>query len=151
METDEIKELTIEYKRQPNESILEYTQRIRQGVVEKFTSTGLPDDPEEMSALASFLNDMDKQEVVKQKLANEEKALESDKAATEIIASMLGKLGNTNPFALSENSGAIIEHDVNLPEVDLVPGELDHNQRTRNFDSFMAEYRAKNPKTEDDD
>lgn len=151
MDQEEIKNVTGEFKRRPDESVMEYTQRIRQGVVEQFTKNGLPADMEEMSTLATYLNDMDKQEVAKQKIANDEKALESDKAATEIIAAMLGKLGNTNPYALPETTGNIIDHDVVLPEVQLVPGELDHNQRTLNFESFMTDYRAKNPKVEDDD
>lgn len=139
-----------ELKRQAGESILDYTQRIRQGVVEQYIVDGLPTNADDVSALATYLNDMDKQEVIKQKIANEGKALENDKLATEIIASMLGKLGNTNPYALTETTGTIVDHDVELPEVQLVPGELDHNQRTLNYDAFMTDYRAKHPKGVDE-
>lgn len=138
--------LTTEFKRLPGESVLEYTQRIRQGVVEKVTENGLPSDEDQMYALASYLDAMDRQEIAKQKMVNEEKALETDKMATAIVASMLGKLGNHNPFMVEENTGNIVEHDVELPQVNLVPGELDHNQRVLNYDNFVTDYRKKHPK-----
>lgn len=140
-----------ENKRRPEETVFEYTQRIRQSVVEKFTEHGIPTDVKEAGALASFLNDMDRQEEVKHRIATEEKAVESDKAATALIGAMLSKLGNINPYALPEPTGEIVDHDVELPKVELVPGELDHNPQVMNYESFMSEYRAKHPKHLDDD
>lgn len=137
--------------RLPNESILDYTQRIRVAIVEKNTANGLPSDPDELSALAGYLNDMDKQELAKVKIQLEDKAQQSDRKAQEIIQGILNMVGNQNPYDAGVNTGRVVEHKGDLAEVQLVPGELDHNQRTLDYDSFIKEYREKNPKVTDDD
>lgn len=137
--------------RLPNESILDYTQRIRVAIVEKNTAHGLPSDPDELSALAGYLNDMDKQELAKVKIQLEDKAQQSDRKAQEIIQGILSMVGNQNPYDAGVNTGRVVEHKGDLAEVQLVPGELDHNQRTLDYDSFIKEYREKNPKVTDDD
>lgn len=136
--------------RQPNESVLDYTQRIRIAIVQQNTANGLPSDPDELSALAGFLNDLDKQELTKAKIQLEDKAQQSDRKAQEIIQGIISMVGNQNPYDAGVNTGRVVEHKGDLADVQLVPGELDHNQRTLDYDSFIKEYREKNPKVTDD-
>lgn len=143
--------LVFDVKRKEGESTFDYTQRIRMGILEQKTIGGLPDDPDDLRTLSILLNDIDKQEVTKTRLALEDKALESDRAAQELIGKVLTMVGNSNPFRIEGNTGVVVDHKVDLPEVTLVPGELDGQQRQLNYDSFMKEYREKNPKEVDTD
>lgn len=139
-------------KKLKDESVFDYTQRVRQAVVENMLSDGIPTKPRELDSLSFYLDAMDRQETVKAKIQLEDEANQSDKKAQELIAGILTLVGNSDPYDAGTNTGRVVEHAGDLAEVQLVPGELDFNQRTLNYDSFISEYREKNPKqTEEED
>lgn len=141
----------LDLQKRDDETTLEYTQRLRIAIVSKLTSNGISEDPDNLSTLANFLNDMDRQETTILKLDIENKKADSDAKAQEIIAAMLERVGNDNPYALKHNTGRVIEHEGDLTEVTLVPGELDQTQRQLNYEDFMKEYREKHPVESDED
>lgn len=137
--------------KRPDESVFEYTQRVRLAVVENLTAGGIPAD-DGLDNLAKFLDSMDKQEATKKRIEQEDDAQQSDRKAQEIIHGIINLIGNTNPYESEQRVERVVEVAGDLTEVTLVPGELDTNQRVLNYEDFMKEYRKNNPKeTELDD
>lgn len=146
--------IPLEMEQLPGESIFDYTQRIRKEMIINSCAKGIPSDPKDVAMVNNILNSMDAQEVNKARIANEDKAANADKEASNLIRSLLTMVGNSNPY-LAENP---VPRDIKAtgtigPGVTLVEGELDQSHRVLNHATFMAEQRAKNPKQaeEDDD
>lgn len=138
-------------KRLPGESVLDYTQRIRQLTVDKITQDGIPIDNKDLASLSMLLDSMDKQEINKARIIVEDKAANVDKHASELIKAMATALGNDNPYLAPVPVQREIVLDEPLPEVTLVDGELDQSCRQLSYDTFMKDYREKNPKETDED
>lgn len=139
-----------EFIRREDETIFEFTQRIRTANVEKLMQDGLPTDAKDVYALSAILDSMDRQELAKAKLEIDSKQSKSDEQAQALISALINAVGNVNPY----ESKAAVEREP-LPElstegVTLIEGEMDTVPRDMNFDSFMKEHRQKNPKPTDD-
>lgn len=135
-----------------NETILEYTQRIRINTVAAMTGTKYPDDPKEVSALTSLLDGLDRQEINKAKIEIDSTHAQADQEALSLITAIINTVGNINPYESKNPTERILEHDGPvIGGVVLVDGELDTKPRQANYDSFMKQYKKDNPKQQDED
>lgn len=137
-------------ERLEGESALDYTQRIRLATVDKLVTTSISDDPKDVAALNSVLDAIDRQEFNKAKIELDSQAAQSDKEAYGLIASLVNAVGNVNPYMVDVPVQRDISHEGPVVEgVVLVPGELDTKPDKMNYDSFMKNYKEKNPKNTD--
>lgn len=138
--------------RKEGESILEFTQRVRLDAIVAFTNNSALDDVKDISALNSLLDGLDRQEINKARINIENQSAASDQEALNLITALVNTVGNVNPYETTTVVERTIAHEG--PVVDgviLVPGELDTKPTASNYDSFMKDYKLKNPKDADDD
>lgn len=143
---------TIENRRREGEALLDYTQRIRVLAVDKLTEAAISNDPKDINALNSVLDGIDRQEFNKAKIELDTQGAAADKEALGLITSLVNAVGNINPYEATTPVVRTILHEGPVVSgVTLVPGELDARPDKLNYDSFMKEYKEKNPKNKDEE
>lgn len=135
------------------EELLAYTQRIRIAAVGALTlGRGISTDPKELASLTSVLDGIDRQEINKAKIDLENQSVKNEQDTTAFIAAISQSMGNRNPYESQEPIERTVEHEGTIIEgVVLVAGELDSKPQQMNYDTFMKEYKKKNPKPTDSD
>lgn len=141
------------YQLGEEEQLLSYTQRIRLAAVGALTvNNTISSDPKELAALTSVLDGIDRQEINKAKIELDNKSLKNDQDTTAFIAAISASIGNRNPYEIETPIERTVEHEGKVIEgVVLVAGELDSKPQQMTYDSFMKEYKQKNPRQKDDD
>lgn len=142
-------ELSMRYERREGEDLLDYTQRMRLAAVSHMTQHTISTEAKDLSALTSILDGIDRQEISKARLELENQSSKEDQATLDLIMGMTLALGNRNPYEADVPLAREIIHEGPVVEgVVLVDGELDNKPRVMNYDSFMKDYKKKNPKTD---
>lgn len=145
-------ELSMRYEKREGEDLLEYTQRVRLAAVSHMTQHTISTEPKDISALTSVLDGIDRQELNKARLELENQSSKEDQATLELIMGITLALGNKNPYESTTPIEREVTHEGPVIEgVVLVDGELDNKPRIMNYDSFMKDYKKKNPKQKDND
>lgn len=145
-------ELSMRYEKREEEDLLDYTQRMRLAAVSHLTQHTISTEAKDISALTSVLDGIDRQELNKARLELENQSSKEDQATLELIMGMTLALGNKNPYESTTPIEREVFHDGPVIEgVTLVEGELDNKPRIMNYDSFMKDYKKKNPKQKESD
>jgi len=129
-----------------DESILDFTQRLRKRVVSKLTNDGesLPNDPKEVITLNTVLDSMDRTALGSIRSKREAQIDDMSKQAAALVHEVLKKAGNVDLFAVAVTTPrAVPEIPDDMAEPTIVPGELDVGLQTMTADSFMADFEAK--------
>lgn len=126
---------------QSEDSILTFTHMARMQAVAKLTETGIPtEDPKKMGAFLTTLADMDRAALGRKRLKTEEKLGNAQALAAGAIAEVLRKTNNGRIWeALEPVDRKAPTLGGDIPEPELVPGEIDTGtRRDVTYDSFMG-------------
>lgn len=118
------------------EQIVKVTQTVRTGILRKITDHGtrLPTDDDGIKTTLNLLRDMDHTALTTSKLDIEEKRANSAAQVAAIADSIISKM--------SLGQGQIkndVESTLELPDVDLLEGEIDQGEISLNPDEWLAD------------
>jgi hypothetical protein len=100
-----------------DEGVLGYTQRLRRELVGSMTAERIPEDNKDRITLLRALADMDAQELGKMKIDAKEKSTSMERAAGEMLATLLtGQLRDVNPYLAAAGQAPVPRK---LPELDI--------------------------------
>lgn len=119
----------------------ELTANVRLKLVEELTKNGrvIPDDAKEVNTLLAVLDSIDKQANDKRKLNIEEKAVDVASRAAANAAEII-RMSKGNPFLAEKPvQGQVIEHEPDVPHVDMVPKQDFRGTDKLNYDDFVVE------------
>lgn len=118
------------------ENIVNMTQIVRTGILRKMTDHGtrLPTDEDELKMTLTLLKDMDHTALTTSKLNIEEKRANSAGQVAAVADAILAKM-----TLGAANVKSDIESTIDLPEVDLLDGELDQGEKSLNPDTWLAD------------
>lgn len=121
-----------------NEEMLNYSQKIRKGLVSEMTRQGMPVDKDERSSLLQALRDMDQTSVNRLRLDVDKENNAGNRAAQEIV----NRLYQANPYGLRARPGEERD-DVpeprldDLPELEFTEGEKEVGLITETASDFL--------------
>lgn len=126
-----------------DDDLLLLTQQVRLRVVNSMTAEGqIPTDAKDIKALAGVLKDIDAQVLTKQRLQQDNQNAQDDREvamrAVRISEHVARTVGG-NPFR-RENAGRLHKDDGALPEIEIVPGQMDVGPSNTRFKDFMQEH-----------
>lgn len=137
---------------------LDFTQKLRLKMAGVLTKDGesLPIDKDGVQALSSVLNDIDKQVISKQRVANDKDKNKNDARAVEVMGEIAALTGGRNPFRVEETSDTGEKKPVGnngsradrfdksrLPsDIKVVPGETTVGVKDETYDTFKSEWDA---------
>ena len=130
------------------DEILEYTQKQRKDLVIAITAKGMPSDIKERMTLLSALDGMDRAALGIKKIKVEDKAATANANSVATLAIILSKIG---PKSL-DNPGirlSIPELSTNIPEPQLISGEMVIGTQAGNYEDFMKTMQGTVIDTED--
>lgn len=123
------------------EDRLEYTQSLRTEVVDALTSHGIPTDKDNVVLLLGTLKDMDAQTLGKMKQNNDDNAGAADRLVARAIAMMAQRQGSSSSMRVEAPvQRAAIPLDSQLPDVEVVPGELDQGGHTITYNEMASRF-----------
>lgn len=134
-----------EYLESP-EKLLDYTQKVRKGLVNDLTRTGMPVDKDERHTLLQALRDMDGTTVNRLRLDVDRDVANNTREAQEIIK----RLYQVNPQGLQEKpvEGRRVDvPDADIPKLDFSDDEKHVGLITENSVEFMARMKTTTPST----
>lgn len=126
----------------PEDEVLDYTQKVRRGVVKDLLKNGMvPGDNSDRTLLMNMLDGLDRQAVNLKRIKAEEKAATGMSEATALVAQLLKEAGRTRL-----DTGDVVDAEVrvvpslgdDIPRPDLVPGEMEISPRQTNYEEFMG-------------
>ena len=128
-----------------DESVLDYTQRLRKRVVDRLTMDDkLPEDPKEIITLNTVLDSMDRTALGSIRAKREGEVGDLTKQATALIQEVMRRIGNKDifatPVAAPRTVPEIPEQIANPPTV---PGELEVGIANMTSSQFLVEFEAK--------
>ena len=126
--------------------ILLHTRQVKLQIVDALTAGGISTDPKDVNALMKVLDSMDRTAH-----GNIRNSIDQDNSAAlgealSIIAAVQKQVGNTDPFMLTvtgDQPPRDVSIDVCLVEHDFVEGELSHELKDLQYDSFVNEFESK--------
>lgn len=118
------------------ENIVQMTQMVRTGILRKITDHGtrLPTDEDGVKLTLNILRDMDHTALTTSKLQIDEKKANAAGQVAAIADSILSKM-NIGGTIVKNN----IEESLELPEVDLIEGEIDQGELSLNPDEWLKD------------
>lgn len=126
-----------------DDDLLSLTQQVRLRMVNAMTADpAISTDPKDVKALAGVLKDIDTQVLTKQRLNQDNQNAQDDRATALQLMKMSEHITRTvgsNPFR-KENSGRLNKDDGALPEIEVVPGQMDVGVSSLRFKDFMEEH-----------
>lgn len=130
--------------KQPTD-IIEYTQGIREQVVQTLTAKGIPADNETTNVLLSTLDSMDRTAIGVLRLQQGNRQNELTEQALNIADRLATSLGGNpfitvNPAGGNPNAPAAGEKPIDYQPV---PGGMDIGNSSENYTQFMASRNAK--------
>lgn len=134
-----------EYLESP-EKLLDYTQKVRKGLVNDLTRTGMPVDKDERHTLLQALRDMDGTTVNRLRLDVDRDVANNTREAQEIIK----RLYQVNPQGLREQpvEGRRVDvPDADIPKLNFSDDEKHVGLITENSVEFMARMKTTTPST----
>lgn len=128
-----------------DESVLDYTQRLRKRVVERLTNDGkIPEDPKDVMTLNTVLDSMDRTALGSIRAKREGEVGDLTKQATALIQEVMGRIGNKDIFAAPVASPRTVpEIPEEMANPATVPGELEVGISNMTSSQFLAEFEAK--------
>lgn len=119
-----------------NDDDLDYVRGIRKRVISAMVDKGIPNDPDELRALQTFLSDMDRTALGRKRVSVEKQSVNVQAQAAAVIAQLysrsdLKKVGTDGVRTQS------VELPDNLLEFKVVPGETDIVAPLEDYESFM--------------
>lgn len=129
-----------------DESILDFTQRLRKRVVNKITNEGesIPNDPKEVLSLNTVLDSMDRTALGSLRSKRDAQVDDMTKQAAALVHEVLKQAGNVDLFAAVSVKPRVVEEiPPEMAEPTIVPGELEMGLQTMTADTFLADYEAK--------
>lgn len=131
-------------------SVLQYTDDIRRGLVNKMVAGGeYPDDPKSQKVLLAALADMDKSALGVARLKQEDRNADKDRAIASALLSTVQSFGNANPFRAdaAKPGGGIATDQLPIPKFEPNPGETDVGIKDEDYQSFADKWEDANPTT----
>ena len=117
---------------------LEYTRGKRKQIIEKIFSTGTPTDMKEQSIVLQALDGLDRISLTRMRIKSEEGVQANSQAAAASILAVLFNSPKIKSVGRTQTPIASIPVlDESLPEVSVIPGELDGVSVKDNYDSFV--------------
>lgn len=128
-----------------NEEVLQYTLRKKMEIVETLTSSQtMSTEAKDITALVGVLNSIDKSAMGNIRNNIEQAGNANTAEAIAIMASMQAQMGNHDPFMIDVTNTAVEPREVSieetLVETTFVDGELSHEVRDLQYDSFVEKY-----------
>jgi hypothetical protein len=125
-------------RKQTEEEIYDYTQSLRRQIIRHARhSLDQINDPKVVTNLLKAASDMDKQEISKRRLKNEEAQTRNQAATHAMIADILNSVPSTTKYKIPDNPNPV---DPKLPEdledLKLVEGETDIGTSTMTHEAF---------------
>lgn len=124
-----------------DDDALGYTQRYRRRVVEKIAPDGnVPECEKKQSVLLMALDGMDRAALAKKRMDNDNKVGQAQVQAAAILADVLSRAGNRNPFEVGQASTRKPDHPETLLEgVQTAPGEMDIGLQTIKYEDIVKD------------
>lgn len=126
--------------------VLTRTKAVKLRLLEKMTGVDMSSDPKEVMALMKVADSLDKTALTKMRLSNEQDSNQSITEALAIIAAMQTQVGNRDPFMIDVGKGGLSPREViietTLVDASFVVGELSHETRDLQYDTFTAGFEA---------
>ena len=124
--------------RMDDPDILDYTQDVRQAIVNAFFSDGKPStDPKEATILVKTLSDMDKQVFSKAKQKSLDREIDNNAQAQSLILKMFDHMDRNRDTLISDNeTGKIPEPE--LDEGEVYQGALEQGINEEGYEEFNA-------------
>ncbi len=118
------------------ENVVKVTQMVRTGILRQITDHGtrLPTDDDGIKTALNVLRDMDHTALTTSKLDIEEKKANSAAQVAAIADNILSKM-SLGQGSVKNN----IESEIDLPEVDLLDGEIDQGEKSLNPDVWLMD------------
>lgn len=121
-----------------NEEMLNFSQKIRKGLVSEMTRKGMPVDKDERTSLLQALRDMDQTSVNRLRLDVDKENNAGNRAAQEIV----NRLYQANPYGLRARPGeerdTIPEPSLDeLPDIEFTEGEKEVGLITETASDFL--------------
>lgn len=129
-------------KEDPVDQDIEYVRIKRKQIIDKLTEKGVPDDESTVALLLGALTDMDRTSLSRKKIKVESDAVANNKQAADLIASIFNQ-PNSKQLGMSANNGVagvIPSVEGRLPQVEMLPGEMDVNPMQLDYDAFMSKF-----------
>ena len=122
-----------------DDQLLDFTQRTRKALIEKFTRNGMPGDVKEASVILGALADIDRQVIGKKRLKIDEEAMRGGAAIAFNVAQVLRGITNkpTTDGIESNRSTPVLGSEI--PDPALIPGETDIAPIQVDYDTFQAQ------------
>jgi hypothetical protein len=121
------------------DELLSLSCKIRFDIIKSLTSSGIPQDPDNVKVLLSALKDMDSQAISRKRIKVEEKVSDNQEKAASIIAHILSNTHSSQFIDSNVNSSrAIPILPSNIIDIEILPGETEVDAPQQDYDSFMA-------------
>lgn len=135
-----------EYNDMTDIEVLKHTRQIKLRVVDTLIHNGVSTDPKDVNALMKVIDSIDRTAQGNIRNAIDQDNSNNTAAAIEMIAAMQRRVGNTDPFMLTNATGREpreVAIEQQLVEHDFVEGELSHELKDLQYDSFIDEFESK--------
>lgn len=122
------------------EEVYQHTQSLRRKII-RMGSKSLEQiqDPKIVTNLLKAANDMDKLELGKRRLKNEEQQTRNQAQTHALIADVLNAIPSVKNYRIEDNQQPVNHNldDSDLPPLDIVPGETDIGTSTMTHEEFV--------------
>lgn len=135
-----------EYNDMTDTEVLRHTRQIKLKVVDTLINGGISTDPKDVNSLMKVIDSIDRTAQGNIRNAIDQDNSNNTAAAIDIIAAMQRQVGNVDPFMLTvpatqEPREVVIEKQ--LVDHDFVEGELSHELKDLQYDSFVDKFESK--------
>ncbi|BDD79567.1 hypothetical protein [Burkholderia phage FLC9] len=136
-------EVEVVGRQDADEAVLDYTQGMRKQIVGELTKElNNLKDPKIVSTISQVLDGMDRQALGKMKIRVEEQQTQNQEGMAANIAELLRQMGSGGS---NFQASVPVPRDVpalgsDVPDPDLVEGEVATNPAQQDFDSFHAQF-----------
>ena len=115
---------------------LEYTRGKRKEIISELFKDGPPKESRDISAALMALDGLDRISLTKMRIKSDEGVGNAQVAAASMLAVLLNSPKIKQVGREAEPIGEIPTLDNDLPEIPVIPGELDNSPRKDTYDEF---------------
>ena len=121
------------------DDVLLYTRAQRMALANELTKDGVPTDKDNAGILLHALDGLDKASLTKLRILADEKANKQSANNAALIAEVLSKVGNSayQMSGVSRNDTSLPD---DIPNPEIVEGELETNPTQVDYDTFMKQF-----------
>lgn len=121
------------------DDVLLYTRAQRMALANELTKDGVPTDKDNAGILLHALDGLDKASLTKLRILADEKANKQSANNAALIAEVLSKVGNCayQMSGVSRNDTSLPD---DIPNPEIVEGELETNPTQVDYDTFMKQF-----------